>query len=79
MARTELLAYGRRIRSLREAKGWTQEKLAEEAGLPRPVVGFIERAERDTGVSHVWPISRALGVPPGRLFDGLDERANQTD
>jgi transcriptional regulator with XRE-family HTH domain len=69
LARGELLTYGRRIRALREDKGWTQEKLAEEAGLPRPVIGFIERAERDTGVSHVWPIAKALGVKASALFE----------
>lgn len=42
---------GARIRELRESRGISQEQLAHAAGLQRPVVGFLERAERDFGVS----------------------------
>jgi transcriptional regulator with XRE-family HTH domain len=67
-AGAELKAYGERIRQLREARGLSQEQLAHLAGLSRPVVGFIERAERDTGVSHVWALATALHVQPHELF-----------
>ena len=64
----ERRALGKRIRELREERGWTQEKLAETAGGPRPVVGYLERAERDFGVSHLWDVAEALGVPVAHLF-----------
>ena len=65
----ERQALGRRIRALREERGLTQEKLAEQAGLQRPVVGFFERGERDFGVSHLFDIAEGLGVPVASLFE----------
>jgi transcriptional regulator with XRE-family HTH domain len=70
-ARRRLLAFGKRVRELRTATGLTQEGLAHEAGLHRAVVGFIERGERDIGISHLWPLARALGVDVPALFEGL--------
>jgi transcriptional regulator with XRE-family HTH domain len=46
----------------------TQEQLAHEAGLHRTVVGFIERAERDVGISTLWPLAQALSVDVVELF-----------
>jgi transcriptional regulator with XRE-family HTH domain len=64
----ERAALGRRIRTLREERGLTQEALAERAGLQRPVVGYLERGERDFGVSHLWDLAEALDVPVADLF-----------
>lgn len=67
-AQAHLLAFGRRVRKLREERGLSQEALAHHAGLHRAVVGFVERGERDIGVTHLWPIAEALGVPVADLF-----------
>lgn len=64
----ERRAFGARLRELREARGMTQEDLADAAGLARPVIGYIERAERDFGVSHLFDLANALGVPVSDLF-----------
>jgi len=32
------------------------------------VVGFIERGDREVGLSKVWPLADALGVPAADLF-----------
>lgn len=37
---------GERIRTAREARGWTQKDLAEAAGVAPNTVGSIERGER---------------------------------
>jgi transcriptional regulator with XRE-family HTH domain len=66
--RGRLVQFGRRVRELREARGLTQEALAHRAGLHRAVVGFIERAEREVGVTTVWPLADALEVDPGEFF-----------
>jgi transcriptional regulator with XRE-family HTH domain len=66
--RHHLVAFGRHVRSLRESRGLSQEGLAEAAGVHRAVIGFIERAERDVGVSHLWPLAKALELPIGDLF-----------
>jgi ribosome-binding protein aMBF1 (putative translation factor) len=36
----------RKIRSAREAKGWSQEKLAEAAAISLSTIRFIERSQR---------------------------------
>lgn len=63
-----LQAFGLRLRELRLQRHLTQEQLADAADLHRTVVGFIERAERDVGISTLWRLARALGVPVEDLF-----------
>lgn len=57
-----LLAFGKRVRRLRQDAGLSQEQLAHAAGLHRTVVGRLERAEREVGVGTLWPLAAALGV-----------------
>ena len=47
-----------RIRSLREAKGWTQDQLAQQAGISRASVQNMERPE--------WAIGRGQDPPKRR-------------
>ena len=65
------LALGRRVRALREERGWSQEDLAEVAGLHRNYVGGIERGERNLGIDNLMAIARTLDVDPGELVAGL--------
>jgi transcriptional regulator with XRE-family HTH domain len=60
---------GRRIRELRQKKGWSQERLAEEADLHRTYIGQVERGEKSIGVENLFRIAQALGARPGRLVD----------
>jgi transcriptional regulator with XRE-family HTH domain len=60
--------FGRRIRSLRERKGLSQERLAELADLHRNYVGGIERGERNVGLRNIIRLAKALGVSPRLLF-----------
>ena len=53
---------GKNIKSLREAKNWSQHKLSVEALIPKNQVGRIERAEINTTVVSLHRISAALGV-----------------
>jgi transcriptional regulator with XRE-family HTH domain len=68
-SQAHLEAFGLRVRVLRVKRGLSQEELGHAAGLGRTVVGYIERAERDVGISHVWPLAEALGVPAAALFE----------
>jgi len=60
--------FGKRIRQLRLAKGWSQEELAERAGLHSTYVGGIERGERNLGLDNLLKLARALGEHPSALF-----------
>ena len=66
MSLREILAAN--MRRLRARRGWSQETLAEKAGLHRTYIGGIERAERNVGVDNVEAIAGALGVAPHELL-----------
>jgi len=53
---------GFKIRTLREEKGLSQEKLAALADLHRAYIGQIERGEKNIGLKNLEKIARALAV-----------------
>lgn len=53
---------GAAIRSLRQATGYSQERLAEESGLDRSFLGKIERGEVNVSVLTLCEISRGLNI-----------------
>lgn len=63
--------FGKRVRTLRLAKGWTQEELANQSGLHPTYVGGIERGERNVGLNNILKLARALGLRPAALFEGM--------
>lgn len=54
--------FGDNVRFEREKQGWTQEKLAEIAGLHRTYIGSVERGERNITLLNAEKIACALGV-----------------
>ena len=66
-----LVAFGERLRSLRESEGISQERLAALAGLDRSYVGGVERGERNIALHNIVRLSIALGVRPGVLLDDM--------
>lgn len=62
-------ALGRRIRLLRNGKGWSQEYLADEAGMHRTYLWGIEQGVRNPSIRHLSQIADALGVSVASLFD----------
>ncbi len=67
MELTEL--FGRRIRSLREAQGLTQQKLGENAGVSYKYLGAIERGEENPSFRVLAGLAVALGVELRDLFE----------
>lgn len=59
---------GRRVRTLREKAGLSQEELGFKSGLHRNYIGGIERGERNVAVVNVGKLARALGVRPRDLL-----------
>ena len=62
------IEFGQRVRALRRGRGWSQERLAEAAGLHRNYIGGVERGERNIGLDNVYALAAALGVTVRDLF-----------
>lgn len=60
--------FGKRLRELRKAQGYSQEGFALTVELDRTYVGGIERGERNPGLKTILRIAEALGVPVAELF-----------
>lgn len=56
------------IRRVRAQKGFSQEKLADVAGLHRTYVGSVERCERNISLDNIGKLAVALGVEPASLL-----------
>lgn len=60
---------GKRIVTLREGLGISQEKLSELSGLDTRQIGRIERAENNSSISLVKKIADSLKVKVSELVD----------
>ena len=56
------------VRQLREARGWSQEQLAERADLNRSYVGEIERGVAMPSLGTVGKIASGLEMNPSSLL-----------
>ena len=60
------------IRRLRRRLGWSQDRLALEAGLNRTYLAEVEGRSRNVGVDNIAKLAKALDVDPIEMF--LPER-----
>jgi len=63
------MAFGVKLREIRLKKGYTQERLANEAELPPSQISRIETGAINTSLSHICLIARILKVKPKDLMD----------
>jgi transcriptional regulator with XRE-family HTH domain len=60
--------FGLGVRQLREAQGWSQERLAEHSNLNRSYVGEIERGVVIASLVTVEKLAAALQLTPSELL-----------
>lgn len=68
--------FGTNVKKYRLKNGFSQEKLAEIAGLHRTYISDIERFQRSIALENIQRISNALGVEVFKLFimeDDIDD------
>ena len=57
-----LIAFGKRVKALREKKKLSQAALAEKGGFDRNYIGMIERAERNPSLVNLKRLADALDI-----------------
>jgi XRE family transcriptional regulator, regulator of sulfur utilization len=67
-----LLKFGKRVRSLRLDRGWTQEELAHRSGLNRSYMSEVERGISDVSLSTLQKIAKTLGISLAELLTGIN-------
>ncbi len=62
------------VRELREARGWTQEELAEHANMNASYLGFVERGDNVPTLTIIIQIAQGLRVGPEELLREVMKR-----
>ncbi|MYM26375.1 helix-turn-helix domain-containing protein [Duganella sp. FT135W] len=68
MPGTLVQGFGLGVRQLREAQGWSQERLAEHSNLNRSYIGEIERGVVIASLVTVEKLAAALQLTPSALL-----------
>jgi len=63
-------AVGERIRLRRTELGWTQERLASEAGVSKGFLSDLESGKRNVGAETLLALATTLGVSMDYLMKG---------
>lgn len=60
--------FGVNVREVRQARGLSQEELADEAGIHRTYVSQIERGVINASMTTIDKLAISLGVKPSMFF-----------
>jgi transcriptional regulator with XRE-family HTH domain len=63
--------FGRRLRELREERGWNQEYLAEISGIGRTHISQLENGRREAGLRMLETLAGAFKLAVADLFQGV--------
>ena len=63
-----LMSPGAMVRALRELKGWSQIKLAEETGISQANISAIENGRVEIGKQRAIVMAEALNVHPASIM-----------
>lgn len=66
---------GERIKEVREARGWTQEKLADEAKISKGFLSEVENKGKNLGLEILLRIATVLGASVEYLATGAGPEA----
>jgi transcriptional regulator with XRE-family HTH domain len=70
-------AFGVVLLRHRKAKGWSQEKLALEAGHERVFISWLENAKHQPTISTVFSLARALGIKPSEFVRDVENEVER--
>ena len=58
----------RNMRKLRAERGWSQEFLANEAGLNRTYLSAVERSEQNISIDNLYRVAEGFGIEAWTLL-----------
>lgn len=58
-----------KLTKLRESKGWSQQKLADESGVSQAYISELELGRKNPTVKILQKLSQALEVPISKLLE----------
>ncbi|MEO8254635.1 MAG: helix-turn-helix transcriptional regulator [Flavobacterium sp.] len=64
-----LIEFGNTLRTIRLAKGFTQEQLANELGVEISQISRIERGIINTSMTTIYEIAKILKINISELFE----------
>ena len=67
-------AVARNLRRIRHESGFSQEELADRAGVDRSYISLLENAEYNASVAMLGKLGKALGVEPSAFLAPLRKR-----
>lgn len=62
------------IKKFRRAASFSQEELADFAGLHRTYIGMIERAEKNITILSLEKVARALDMPVSAFLEKDEDK-----
>lgn len=74
-----LAAFGSAVRRRRTNQGFSQETLAERAGVHRTYVGGVERGERNVSLVNILALADALKLSPSALMERYEAELDLID
>jgi transcriptional regulator with XRE-family HTH domain len=63
--------FGERIRSLRQARGWTQVEMADFLAMDRSYLSEIETGKKDPSLTMLKTLATGLKTTISKLTEGL--------
>jgi transcriptional regulator with XRE-family HTH domain len=65
------IRFGKRLRKLRQAKGWTQSYMAEYTGIGRAHISNLENGKKEAGLRALEIFADSFGMSLPRLLSRL--------
>ena len=67
-----LVAFGKKVATLRQKRNLTQDQLAEKTGLAVDTIGAIEQGRRWARLTTLHKLAKGLAISTDELFKGLN-------
>jgi transcriptional regulator with XRE-family HTH domain len=66
---SQLDSFGRRLRELRQARGWSLQELADRSTLSKTFLSRLETGDRQASIAAVLTLARIFGVSLASMFE----------